>query len=128
VADPTPPDTLGTAGAALWERILADVQDGWELDERELHLLESACHVRDQIDTLDGSVAEDGPLITGTRGAPTVHPGLQEARQLRLVELRLLRSLQLADPAANDTPATTRARKAANARWHPGDGALRQVT
>lgn len=125
--NPTPPDTLSEAGAALWRRIVSDLADGWELDERELHLLESACCVRDQIDTLDGRVAEDGPLVTGTRGAALVHPGLQEARQLRLVELRLLRSIQLTDPTADETPTTSRARKAANARWHR-EGSTRKVS
>jgi phage terminase small subunit len=113
---PRPPDTLGEAGAALWARIVADLDEAWELDERELHLLESASHVRDTIAELDAAVAEDGALIMGPRGARQVHPGIQESRQLRGAEMRLLRALQLTDPD-DASPTTRKARTAANARW-----------
>jgi phage terminase small subunit len=113
---PKPPDTLGEAGAALWARIVADLADAWELDERELHLLESACAVRDTIAELDAAVTEDGALITGPRGSRQVHPGIQESRQLRGAEMRLLRALQLTDPE-DVSPTTRKARTAAQARW-----------
>ncbi|MFL5916746.1 MAG: P27 family phage terminase small subunit [Gaiellaceae bacterium] len=112
---PAPPDSLGDAGAALWLRLIGYLADDWELDERELHLLESACHVRDDIAELEGQIARDGHVIVSSRGAPTVHPALQETRQLRTVELRLLKSLQLSD--VDDNPTSRKARAAAQARW-----------
>jgi len=114
---PTTPATLEEAGTKLWDRIIADLPEHWELDERELHLLESACHVRDQIAKLDALVAEDGMVVVGSRGAQQVHPGLAEARQLRGVEMRLLRALQLTNPA-DASPTTKKAQRAANARWN----------
>jgi phage terminase small subunit len=113
---PSPPNTLDEPGTTLWERIIGDLPEHWELDERELHLLESACHVRDQIASLDAAVAADGPFVVGTRGARQVHPGIAEARQLRGAEMRLLRALQLTNPA-DVSPTTRKAQKAAHARW-----------
>ena len=113
---PSAPPTLRADGAALWERIIGDLPEHWELDERELHLLESASQVRDQIAQLDAAVAADGAFITGSRGLRQVHPGIAEARQLRGAEMRLLRALQLTNPA-DASPTTKKAQKAANARW-----------
>ena len=106
------PSTLGDAGAALWRLVIDDVPDDKELDAKELHLLESVCHVRDQIAALDAAVAADGEMITGARGTPLVHPGLQEARQLRAVELRMLREIGKAPASAQ----SVRAQHAASVR------------
>ncbi len=42
-ATPKPPAGLGKAGRALWRSIQNDLEDGWALDARELHLLARAC-------------------------------------------------------------------------------------
>lgn len=119
-ARPQPPKALGAAGKRLWRSILADLSDGWELDARELHLLRRACRCADELDKLEAVVDREGPTVDGSRGQVTVHPALSEARQLRLVQLRLLAEIELADPKAagqSATPAQARARKAAESRW-----------
>jgi P27 family predicted phage terminase small subunit len=114
------PDKLGRAGKALWRSILGDLDPGWELDARELHLLRRACRCADELDRLEKVVDKDGPTVAGSRGQVNVHPAIAEARQLRLVQLRLLSALELVDPQTairSATPAQARARKAAEARW-----------
>jgi hypothetical protein len=74
--------------------------EGWELDARELHLLERACRCADELDDLEAAVDADGVVVKGSRGQASVHPALSEARQLRLVQLRLLGGIQLPDEDA----------------------------
>lgn len=117
---PKPPARLAAAGKRLWRSVLGDLDAGWELDARELHLLQRACRCADELATLEAAVDRDGPTATGSRGQTTVHPALSEARQLRLVQLRLLAAIELADPrgaAKSATPAQSQARRAAEARW-----------
>lgn len=94
------PDTgrtqkLGFEGQRLWESIVGDLAEGWELDARELHLLERACRCADDLAALEAAIDADGPTTTGSRGQTVVHPALGEARHLRLVQLRLLAALDL---------------------------------
>ena len=105
------PEGLGEAGAALWRLVIDDVPADKELEAKELHLLESACKIRDDIAALDAAVEAEGHMIHGARGTPLVHPGLQEARQLRAVELRMLREIGKPTSAQSQ-----RARHAANVR------------
>jgi 1,6-anhydro-N-acetylmuramate kinase len=92
--DQATPIGLGTAGTALWNEILGDVGDGWRLDARELHLLERACRCADELLALQAAVDRDGVTTIGSRGQTVTHPALAEARQLRLVQLRLLSALR----------------------------------
>jgi P27 family predicted phage terminase small subunit len=115
---PAAPKGLADAGKSLWRSILGDLDSGWELDARELYLLERACRCADELAALEAAVDRDGTTVTGSRGQTTVHPALSEARQLRLVQLRLLAAIEVADPAVRTaTPAQARARKAAESRW-----------
>lgn len=117
---PVPPG-LGKAGTALWTRIVADLDESWRFDERELALLEEAGRTADDIAALDKSIADDGRTVTGSRGQIVLHPGISEVRQLRALQLRLLSALELTDPAdkaASGTPHQARARRAAEARWN----------
>ena len=41
-----PPKGLGEAGCALWRLVIADVPEGFALEERDWHVLESACKVQ----------------------------------------------------------------------------------
>lgn len=119
-ARPRVPAALDVAGKALWRAIVADVDPGWELDARELHLLERGCRCADELAVLEAAIDRDGPTVEGSRGQTIVHPALSEARQLRLVQLRLLGALELVDPQAavrSATPAQAHARKAAGVRW-----------
>ncbi len=113
-----PPTGLGKRGRALWKSIISDLDEDWELDARELHLLERACRCADELRELEAALDADGPTVAGSRGQVTVHPALSEARQLRLVQLRLLSALALPDGEARPASASSqRARKAADARW-----------
>ena len=117
---PKPPTSLGKAGRALWRSIQNDLEDGWQLDTRELHSLSQACRTEDDLSRLDAIVDKEGATVEGSRGQVTVHPCLVEARQLRVVQLRLLSAIELADPYVkrqSATPAQARGRHAANVRW-----------
>jgi P27 family predicted phage terminase small subunit len=122
-AKPKPPATLAPPGRKLWRAILADLADGWELDRRELHLLEQACRCADDIAQLEQAVKRDGATVAGSRGQTVVHPAVTEARQLRIAQARLLGVIELEDPAvvrARMSPASRRAQAAAEARWGKG--------
>lgn len=100
--------------------ILGDLDAGWELDSRELHLLGRACRCADELADLEAAIDRDGVTVVGSRGQTVIHPGITEARQLRLAQARLLSLIELVDPKAaarSATPAQARARRAAEARW-----------
>ena len=117
---PSAPDGLGVAGVELWSAILGDLDNGWELDARELELLGQAAIVADRLQALDEAVRRDGTAIKGSRGQTVVHPAVAESRQQRLALVRLLGAIEVVDPAEarrSATPAQARARRAADARW-----------
>jgi hypothetical protein len=60
---PKPPKELGPSGRSLYRAVLADVAQGWELDGRDLHNLEAACHAADRVTELEQAIAADGLLI-----------------------------------------------------------------
>ncbi|MGH2950727.1 MAG: P27 family phage terminase small subunit [Solirubrobacterales bacterium] len=115
------PEALGPAGSALWRAILSDVSEDWELDRRELHLLERACICADRLAELDAAVARDGATTKGSRGQIVAHPALAQATALEIVQLRLLSALELADPAEARSPTSQRNRRAADVRWSRRD-------
>jgi P27 family predicted phage terminase small subunit len=117
---PEPPKSLRAPGKRLWRAILRDLDPGWELDARELHMLLRACRCADELDRLERVLDRDGVTVEGSRGQTIVHPALSEARQIRLAQMRLLGAIELVDPQAairSATPAQARARKAAETRW-----------
>jgi P27 family predicted phage terminase small subunit len=115
---PDPPKALRKEGRKLWRAILAALDADWQLDRRELHLLERAAKIEDRLAELDAAVDENGPVVGGSRGQPVAHPALQEGRQLALAQHRLLRDLELTDPDKRRDPiVSARARRAARARW-----------
>jgi hypothetical protein len=114
------PEDLGEAGAALWTDIVADLEEGWRFDAREVALLAEAGRVADDLAELDAAIDRDGRTVPGSRNQVVCHPGLAESRQLRALLLRLLSSLEMQDPVAairSATPEQARKRKAAAARW-----------
>lgn len=123
VKRPKAPKDLGAAGRELWDSILGDLPDDWTLDARELHSLKRACRCEDEMVALERAVDRGGETTTGSRGQIVVHPALGEARQLRLVQLRLLSVIEMENPDAKkeSSPASSRARSAANARWRHRD-------
>jgi hypothetical protein len=118
MADLKPPAGLDSAGKRLLKAITADIAPGWRLDARELHLLERACRVEDELRILETAVDRDGPMTTGSRGQVAIHPALSEARQLRLVQQRLLGGIELCSPSqGTQRGSSAHARRAASARW-----------
>lgn len=111
------PASLRRSGRALWKAILAEVPSDSELDQRELALLERACSCADRIADLDALVKRDGLMTLGSAGQSVLHPAVSEARQQKLVLLRLLSALNL-NEAAEETPGVRQARLAARARWN----------
>jgi P27 family predicted phage terminase small subunit len=117
---PPAPKGLQAAGKALWRAIHGDLDANWMLDRREMHLLERACRVEDEMRALEKIVDKEGATARGSTGQIVVHPAILEGRQLKLAQLRLLCALELEDPAdahMGATPASKRARRAAQSRW-----------
>jgi len=110
-----PPPSRGSAFAAS---VLADYDLG--NDEREL--LTEAARTLDLLEELQVVLVRDGAMSKGSMGQPVVHPAVAEARQARIVLVRLLGSLglALADDATGapmPTPAQLRGRASSASRW-----------
>jgi hypothetical protein len=115
---PKPPKGLGSAGRALWRRIIAGVPPELELDERELEALRLAARQSDDLAALEKVIAKEGVGSVGSAGQPVVHPAVVEARQSRLAVGKLLDTIRFADPdGALLTGAGRHAQGAANTRW-----------
>ncbi len=89
---PKPPSGTRASGRRLW----ASIVTVFELEEHELALLREAVRTVDTLDRLDAVVRADGGMIDTPTGVK-VHPGLVEARQLRIALARLLAALRLPD-------------------------------
>jgi hypothetical protein len=87
-----PPSGTRASGRRLW----ASIVTVYELEEHELALLREAVRTVDTLDRLDAVVRADGGMIDTPSGVK-VHPGLVEARQLRIALARLLAALRLPD-------------------------------
>ncbi len=75
-----------SAGARLWNRVLAD----YELSEPELVLLREACRTADAVEELHGYVDEQGTMIDGRP-----NPALVELRQQRILLARMIVALRV---------------------------------
>ncbi len=114
MASQTVPKGLGAAGKRLWRRIAGD----YELDQRELLLLEAAARQADMVERLEAALVDSPLEVKGVAGQPVVNGLIVEARQGRTVLARLLGQLNL--PDEDDRPMSARsqrARRAANSRW-----------
>ncbi len=112
---PSPPRTLGAAGRDLWRRVF----DAFELDDHELPGLLLAARQLDDVARLEALLESDGVVTTGSAGQPRLSAVVTELRQARLAASRLLEQLALPidDMSTAVTPASKRARHAAQARW-----------
>ena len=116
---PCPP-YIGAEGRVLWNRLVGALGEDWNLDERELALLEEAAKTADELGELGEALDRDGMTVTGSRGQPVLHPAVGEIRQMRTLLLRLLGSIELSDPieaVQAATPEQAKKRRAASARW-----------
>jgi terminase small subunit-like protein len=113
---PVGPAGLGSAGRELWERMVAEVPEGFRLDERELRALEQACRCADDAAALEEAIARDGHTVLGSTKQPRAHPALVSLIRLRGLEASLLAGIDL-EPQAVRSPAQSRSSKAASTRW-----------
>jgi len=109
------PEGLDKAGRRVWSAILAE----FELDERELLVLEQAARQADSVAALEAEIADSGLLSLGSRGQTRLSPTITELRQSRLALTKLLGDLALPAPDEEMLP-SRRGRKAAEARWNNG--------
>lgn len=114
------PAGLGAAGRRLWR----DVTAGWDLSAPELVLLERAARTLDDVVRLERALVGESLVTVGSAGQARAHPLLPELARYRKLLADHLRQLALPDdddgpPAASpqESPATRRARHAAEARW-----------
>lgn len=113
------PIGLGKTGAKFWR----DTTKIYVLAAHEALLLEAACRELDIIDRLEESLDGASLVVRGSMGQDVAHPLLAEVRQHRGAFASLLKSLSLPDAdeeEKQDSPRTTAARAAANARWSRG--------
>jgi P27 family predicted phage terminase small subunit len=97
-SSPRAPKGLADPGRTLWRRVVGDVAEGWQLDARDLALLEAACRLADMASELEQVVESDGVTAWGSTGQVVVHPALVELRQHRAAIAALLAKVELAPP------------------------------
>jgi hypothetical protein len=108
------PAGVGTAGGALWRRLVA----AYDFEPHEQAMLEVACRQADDVAALENLIAEQGMTVAGSQGQPRLNAAVAEVRQGRLALGKLLGALALPDDADRPmTGASRTAQKAANARW-----------
>ncbi len=90
------------------------MQDEYEFEEHELVLLREAVRLTDTLTDLQAVVAEEGAVITDTRGERKTHPAVVEARQSRIALARVLAVLRL--PSGEDGEHLRRPQRRAGAR------------
>jgi hypothetical protein len=120
----TAPDGLGEAGLAVWNGIHDDLGDEFELDARELVILEAAARQADTNRQLEDAIAASGLIVEGSQGQARLNAAVTELRQGRVALEKLLASLALPNEDGKTlTAAQKRARSAAEARWGVRRGA-----
>jgi type II secretory pathway component PulJ len=62
------PDDLGEAGAALYRRVVDDLDEGLAFDALELERLEEAARLRDELVAMRADVRECGLRVTTPKG------------------------------------------------------------
>lgn len=111
------PKGLAAAGRRLWHAIVGDLPDGWELDARELVILEAAARQADSNAALERAITEAGVTVEGSQGQPRLNAMVTELRQGRIALEKLLSSLALPGDEGTETAQQRRSRAAAEARW-----------
>lgn len=113
-AAPSIPEGLEEAGRELWQAINAS---DWDLDPRELAILERAARQADDVARCEAVVKRDGPEAVGSAGQPIVSPYLTEARQGRATVNRLLAALDLPTDDHDPNQRANAGRSLARQRW-----------
>jgi P27 family predicted phage terminase small subunit len=82
------------------------VDENFELEDHHRHLLTAACEELDTAHEADEVVKKEGAYFTNRHGERKPHPALNVARDARALFCRILRELQLDDPASESAPPT----------------------
>jgi hypothetical protein len=111
------PGGLGIAGAALWRRLTADAD--LDFDSGSLLTLELACRQADDVALLEKMLADQGAVVSGSKGQPRLSGVLAELRQQRYALNRLVSAIGLPedDAPVGKSPSQRKAQRAADARW-----------
>lgn len=121
------PEGLGEGGRGVWEAMHDELADGVVFDARELELLHAACRLRDRLDELHATVAEQGATTLGSQGQVVAHPGLSSIGALS-AQFRLLLSAVSTDPDERAHGArSVSGRRGANRRWTAERAAVRSI-
>lgn len=117
--NPKAPETLATAGQALW----TEVASKYALRPDELVTLEDYCAIADEIAELRAEHEELGrPRMTkGSMGQLVEHPIPKRLTDLRMKRNTLAKQLKLPDEPGGVKP--NQQRDAANSRWAQAHGA-----
>lgn len=112
---PGAPTGLGSRGADFWRDIAAN----FELERDELELLTEICRQLDLCELLESTLAAEGVMAEGSRGQTRLHPAVAALNAGRQLLARQLAQLGLPDQdeVTMASPASTQARRAAQARW-----------
>ena len=105
------PRGLGAEGKKLWNTVAGT----YELEVDEVILLTQACRTLDTIEKLQRRL--DAADVLDDRYSGRVHPALPELRQQRLALSRLLKALDVGDPAEQP--------KRQRRRWPNGNYGIR---
>ena len=78
---PPAPDSLGEAGARVWDRVWTAGQ-AWLSPATDLDVLTRLCEAHDEREAMRDQVAQDGYMVAGSMGQMRAHPLLSEIRAL----------------------------------------------
>jgi hypothetical protein len=124
---PVPPRGLNGPGKVLWRAVTAE----FGLNPAELGVLHELCRTTDELDFMSSVLAEESPVVVGSKGQPRAHPLLSEIRQHRRLVDQLVVALGLPLPTeAVGRRRSAAAKQAADARWRksePRKGRLASV-
>lgn len=118
MSKPKAPDSLSTAGKALWNEVVAK----YDLRADELRTLEDACATTDMLATLEQEWRDAGrPFMSkGSMGQEVEHPLIGSIDKMRKSRQAFIRQLKLPDDAPTGAVTTNPARAAAESRWKHG--------
>lgn len=91
---PRPPSGLVGPGRSFWRQVVAE----FDLRPDELHVLERACRVLDDLEVFDRLLGEAPPEVVGGNGQVALHPAWAERRLHTVLFARLVRQLGIPDP------------------------------
>ncbi len=95
---PKPPPGTGKAGRRVWRQLHAAVAPGWELDERDLAVLEQAVAQADLIAELETAIKAEGVLVVGAAGQRRPNGLMTQLTSSRALLAKLIAQVQIAPP------------------------------